>query len=109
MACARWLFPVPGGPRNSASSRWAMNRAVASSWISARFIFLLNSKSKESSERSPAPPRACAQVRTTELAHQGPHGLACGGDREVDLNSSVTPAHRAKRIRVDRIGRARND
>ena len=46
MAWARWLFPVPGGPRKSASSRCAMKRPVASSWISARFIFLLKSKSK---------------------------------------------------------------
>ena len=39
MACAKWLLPVPGGPRKSASSRCAMKRPVASSWISARFIF----------------------------------------------------------------------
>ena len=27
MACARWLLPVPPGPRNSASSRLPMKRA----------------------------------------------------------------------------------
>src|SRR5713101_8153498 len=46
MAWAKWLFPVPGGPRKSASSRCARKRPVASSWIRARFIFLLKSKSK---------------------------------------------------------------
>lgn len=41
MAWAKWLFPVPGGPRNSASSCWAIKRPVARSWMSARFIFFV--------------------------------------------------------------------
>jgi hypothetical protein len=44
-------LPVPGGPRKNASSRDWMKRAVATSKMSAPFIFLLKSKSKSSSER----------------------------------------------------------
>src|ERR1700730_8931548 len=46
MAWARWLFPVPGGPRKSASSRRPTNAAVARSKTRLRFIFLLKLKSK---------------------------------------------------------------
>src|SRR6266404_6096110 len=49
MAWARWLFPVPGGPKNKASSCRAMNAAVARSKIRLRFVFLLKLKSKLSS------------------------------------------------------------
>src|ERR1700741_3548595 len=46
MAWARWLFPVPGGPKKSASSRRPTNAAVARSKTRLRFIFLLKLKSK---------------------------------------------------------------
>src|SRR5713101_8004416 len=46
MAWARWLFPVPGGPKNKASSWRAMKAPVARSKIRLRFIFLLKLKSK---------------------------------------------------------------
>ena len=35
--------------------------------------------------RSPAAPRACAEVRTTELANEGPHRFAVRGQRAVEL------------------------
>ena len=44
-------FPRPWWPRKSASSRCPMKQPVARSWMSARFIFLLKSKSKLSSAR----------------------------------------------------------
>src|SRR5580658_2090500 len=39
MACAKWLLPVPPGPRNNASSRLLMKAAVARSNTRLRFIF----------------------------------------------------------------------
>jgi DNA replication protein DnaC len=36
--------------------------------------------------RSPAASRACAEVRTTKLANQGPYGFAVWGQREIELN-----------------------
>src|SRR6185312_3299435 len=45
-ACARWLFPVPPGPRNRASSRFPMKAQVARSKTRLRFIFGLKLKSK---------------------------------------------------------------
>ena len=36
--------------------------------------------------RSPAASRACAQMRATELANEGPYGLAVGRHRAVELN-----------------------
>ena len=39
-----------------------------------------------------APSRACPQMRTSELAHQGPHRLAHGGVHEVKLHESRLPA-----------------
>jgi len=52
MACARWLLPVPPGPRNNASSRLLMNTAVARSKTKLRFIFGLKVKSRLSRVRS---------------------------------------------------------
>jgi hypothetical protein len=49
MAWARWLLPVPPGPRNSASSRRSMKAPVARSKIRLRFILGLKLKSKLSS------------------------------------------------------------
>src|SRR5437867_4964176 len=49
IAWARWLLPVPGEPRNKASSCLAMKLAVARSKTRLRFIFLLKLKSKLSS------------------------------------------------------------
>src|SRR5271163_2549431 len=46
MACARWLLPVPPGPRNKASSRLLMKPPVARSKTRLRFIFGLKVKSK---------------------------------------------------------------
>src|SRR5437879_2952700 len=46
MAWARWLLPVPGGPRKSASSRRAMNVAVARSKTRLRFNFDFNFNKK---------------------------------------------------------------
>ena len=36
--------------------------------------------------RSPAASRACAEVRATELANEGPHGLAVWRQRAIELN-----------------------
>src|SRR5664280_2940862 len=49
MACAKWLLPVPPGPRNNASSRLPMKAHVAKSKTRLRFIFGLKLKSKWSS------------------------------------------------------------
>ena len=49
MAWAKWLLPVPPGPRNKASSRLSMNAPVARSNTRLRFIFGLKLKSKLSS------------------------------------------------------------
>src|SRR5271157_379757 len=46
MAWAKWLLPVPGGPKNKASSWRAMKVPLARSKIRLRFIFLLKAKSK---------------------------------------------------------------
>src|SRR6266851_10361187 len=46
MAWAKWLLPVPGGPKNKASSWRAMKAPVARSKTRLRFIFLLKLKSK---------------------------------------------------------------
>src|ERR1019366_2326560 len=46
MACARGLLPVPGGPRNRASSWRAMKVPAERSKTRLRFIFLLKAKSK---------------------------------------------------------------
>ena len=52
MACAKWLLPVPPGPRNNASSRLPMKAPVARSKTRLRFIFGLKVKSKLSRVRS---------------------------------------------------------
>jgi len=44
--CAKWLFPVPPGPRNNASSRLLMNVPVARSNKRLRLILGLKPKSK---------------------------------------------------------------
>ena len=44
MACARWLLPVPPGPRNKASSRLLMKAPVARSKTRLRFIFGLKAE-----------------------------------------------------------------
>src|SRR5471030_1428861 len=49
MAWARWLLPVPPGPRNNASSRLPMKAQAARSKTRLRFIFGLKLKSKWSS------------------------------------------------------------
>src|SRR5579863_836403 len=64
MACAKWLFPVPPGPRNSASSRLLMKAPVARSKTRLRFIFGLKVKSKLSSVRSGSRKRACLRRRS---------------------------------------------
>src|SRR6266700_2150104 len=64
MACARCDLPVPGGPRNSASSWRAMKWPVASSKTRRRLIFLLKSKSKLSSVRCGSRNWACLLRRS---------------------------------------------
>src|SRR5712672_2628794 len=63
MACAKWLLPVPPGPRNNASSRLLMNAAVARSNTRLRFIFGLKVKSKLSRVRSASRKAACLRRR----------------------------------------------
>src|ERR1700687_3548594 len=46
MAWARWLLPVPPGPRNNASSRLPIKAQVARSKTKLRFIFGLKLKSE---------------------------------------------------------------
>jgi DNA replication protein DnaC len=41
---------------------------------------------RHGSPRSPAASRACAEVRPTELANEGPHGLAVWRRRAIELN-----------------------
>ena len=65
MACAKWLLPVPPGPRNNASSRLPMNAAVARSKTRLRFIFGLKVKSKLSSVRSGSRKPACLRRRSS--------------------------------------------
>src|SRR6202521_3093174 len=65
MACAKWLFPVPPGPRNNASSRLLMKAPVARSKTRLRFIFGLKVKSKLSSGRSGSRKRACLRRRSS--------------------------------------------
>src|SRR5260370_14579221 len=64
MACAKWLFPVPPGPRNKASSLWLMKAPVARSKTRLRFIFGLKVKSKLSSVRSGSRKRDCLRRRS---------------------------------------------
>src|SRR5271170_8506249 len=63
MACARWLLPVPPGPRNKASSRLLIKAPVARSKTRLRFIFGL--KSKLSRVRSESRKRACLRRRSS--------------------------------------------
>src|SRR6266700_2317554 len=77
MAWASGLFPVPGGPRKSASSWRATNVAVARSKTKLRFIFLLKLKSKLSRvaadrEIALASSVAPAVVRHSESVHRTP-------------------------------------
>src|SRR6266853_3898094 len=65
MAWAKWLFPVPPGPRNKASSRLLMKAPVARSKTRLRFIFGLKAKSKLSSVRSGSRKRACLRRRSS--------------------------------------------
>src|SRR5712691_1689347 len=65
MACAKWLLPVPGGPRNKASSRRAIKLAVARSNTRLRFIFLLKLKSKLSSVFCWSRKPACLRRRSS--------------------------------------------
>src|ERR1039458_4753227 len=59
MAWAQWLLPLPGGPRNRASSRFPTQFAVASSKTRLRFIRALNWKSKLSRRLSASRNCAC--------------------------------------------------
>src|ERR1700681_693054 len=63
IACAKWLLPVPPGPRNNASSRLLMNALVARSNTRLRFIFGLKVKSKLSRVRSASRKAACFEHR----------------------------------------------
>src|SRR5271169_401951 len=65
MACARWLLPVPPGPRNKASSRLLIKVPVARSKTRLRFIFGLKVKSKLSRVRSESRKRACLRRRSS--------------------------------------------
>src|SRR5260370_324878 len=92
MAWARWLFPVPGGPKNKASSWRAMKAPVARSKTRLRFIFLLKLKSKlsrllcgsrnsaclvlRSSKRSPR--RVSSSETKQERKSMGGHGFCLG-------------------------------
>src|SRR5271167_2395478 len=92
MAWARWLFPLPGGPMKSPSSRRPMKPAVARSKTRARFILGLNWKSKLSQSLVGiaetgllAPPLQQALAAAGQLVrHQdrdqvdGGHGFALG-------------------------------
>src|SRR5712672_2732191 len=54
MAWAKWLLPVPPGPRNNASSRLPMKAHVARSNTRLRFILGLKLKSTAPIHLSPA-------------------------------------------------------
>src|SRR5664279_2467112 len=65
MAWAKWLLPVPPGPRNSASSRLPMKAQVARSKTRLRFIFGVKVKSKLSSVRCGSGKAACLRRRSS--------------------------------------------
>src|SRR6266702_3442711 len=71
MAWARWLFPVPGGPRNKASSCRAMKAPAARSKTRLRFIFLLKAKSKLSRVFCASRNWACFFRRSSRRSHAG--------------------------------------
>ena len=48
-----------------------------------------DTRRRHGAARSPAPSRARAEVRPSQLAHQGPDHLANTGRREVELNSRL--------------------
>src|ERR1700675_898625 len=64
MACARWLLPVPPGPRNNASSRLPTKVHVARSNTRLRFIFGLKRKSKLSRLLCGSRKPACLRLRS---------------------------------------------
>ena len=61
----KWLFPLPAGPRKSASSRRPIHAAVARSKTRLRFIFGLNWKSKLSSSLFASRNCACLWRRSS--------------------------------------------
>src|SRR6266852_4978724 len=65
IACAKWLLPVPPGPRNNASSRLARNAHVARSKTRLRFIFGVKVKSKLSSVLCTSRNAACLRRRSS--------------------------------------------
>src|SRR6266436_1883880 len=65
MAWAKWLLPVPPGPRNNASSRLPMKAHVARSKTRLRFIFGLKVKSKLSSVLLGSRNAACFRRRSS--------------------------------------------
>src|SRR5271165_1403540 len=115
MAWAKWLLPVPGGPRNSASSRRAIKPAVARSKTRLRFIFLLKAKSKlsrvfwesrncacffrRSSKRSPR--RASSSETRQESKSMGASGSAWAWRRRVSSTAAIPP--RRSCLRHDRV------
>src|SRR5438552_13954561 len=68
MAWAKWLFPVPPGPRKSASSRLPIKAQVARSNTRLRFIFGLKVKSKLSRVLCGSRKAACLRRRSKSLS-----------------------------------------
>jgi len=113
MACARWLLPVPPGPRNSASSRRSINTPVARSKTILRFIFGLKLKSKLSSvllgSRKAASLRRRSKSRSerrvnsseTSVASRsiGAMGSACACCRRVSSTAAIPPRRSWRRLR----------
>src|SRR5271165_5702599 len=115
MACARWLLPVPGGPRNRASSWRAMNVPADRSKTRLRFIFLLKAKSKlsrvfwesrnwaclvrRSSRRWPR--KASSSETRQESRSMGASGSAWAWRRRVSSTAAIPP--RRSCLRHDRV------
>src|ERR1035441_5767742 len=78
MACAKWLLPVPPGPRNNASSRLPMKAHVAKSKTRLRFIFGLKLKSKWSSVFCGSRKAACLRRRSSRRSPRRVSSSATG-------------------------------
>src|SRR5713226_4968478 len=114
MAWAKWLLPVPGGPKKSPSSCWAMKWPVARSNTRPRFIFLLKSKSKLSRLAWGSRKSACLRRRSSnrswrrvssseirqEIRSMGAIASAWACRKRVSSTAAMPPSRNCRKARL---------